>query len=97
MRPILVAAAMAGAVSVMTTDAEAQYAAWCAGYNRGEINCGWYTYAQCMDNISGIGGWCYPNPFVVAGPRDRRGFYAPGFYDAGPVVGQRKRRPRRAS
>jgi Protein of unknown function (DUF3551) len=91
MRSILVAAAMAGALSVITTDAEAQYAPWCSGYNRGEFNCGWYTYQQCMDNIFGIGGWCYANPFVIAGPR-----YAPGFYDPGPVVVQRKRKLRRA-
>ena len=97
MRSILLAAATAGAALVMTTTfAQAQYAPWCASYNRGEINCGWYTYAQCLDNISGIGGWCYRNPHVIAGPGYRSGFYGPGLYDPGPVVVHRKRKLRRA-
>ncbi len=38
---------------------------WCAiygGRNDGATNCGFVTYKQCMDTISGIGGWCEPNP-----------------------------------
>jgi hypothetical protein len=94
MRTILLAAAIAGAACIMnTTQAEAQYAAWCSEYTRGGgTNCGFYTFEQCLANISGIGGRCYPNPHVVAGPA-----YGPGFYGPGPVYRhpiRRKRRPR---
>jgi hypothetical protein len=40
---------------------------WCAVYGGrdgdGGTNCGFVTYKQCLDTISGIGGWCEPNPF----------------------------------
>ena len=39
---------------------------WCAYYGSrdggGGVNCGFVTHKQCMDTISGIGGWCEPNP-----------------------------------
>ena len=80
MRAILIAAAVAGAASMFTaTNAKAQYAAWCSEYSRrggGGTNCGFYTFDQCLANISGIGGRCYPNPFVAPGP-----VYGSGFHD----------------
>jgi hypothetical protein len=40
----------------------AQAGAWCARYfGHGGTNCGFYTYAQCQINISGIGGFCEQN------------------------------------
>jgi hypothetical protein len=78
MRAILIAAAVAGAASLLpVTEAKAQYAAFCAEYSRGGgTNCGFYTYAQCLATISGIGGWCYANPkagyYDGSGPDDRR-------------------------
>jgi hypothetical protein len=95
MRIILIAAAIAGAASIMTTNqAEAQYAAWCSEYTRGGgTNCGFYTFEQCLMNISGIGGRCYPNPHVAAGP-----VYGPGYYDGPRRVHRhpaRKKRSRR--
>jgi hypothetical protein len=96
MRTILVAAAIAGAASMMTaTGANAQYAAWCSEYTRGGgTNCGFYTFEQCLANISGIGGRCYRNPHVVAGPVYGPGVYAPGFYGPGPVHRRHIRRKR---
>jgi hypothetical protein len=40
---------------------------WCANYGTGPgMNCGFYSYQQCMATISGIGGSCQPNPFSGA-------------------------------
>ncbi len=40
---------------------------WCAVYGGRDgdsgTNCGFVTYGQCMNTVSGIGGWCEPNPF----------------------------------
>lgn len=54
--------------------AEIQYP-WCAQYAKriGGTNCGFVTRAQCMETISGVGGWCYENPaYPAAGPAPRR-------------------------
>jgi Protein of unknown function (DUF3551) len=67
MRPILFAAAMMWAVSVVTsTDAMAQYYPWCSVYNdKGSRNCGFVSFQQCMANVHGIGGVCELNPWAV--------------------------------
>ena len=44
------------------TSAAAQAAPWCAYYGRGGTNCGFYSFAQCQDAISGLGGYCARNP-----------------------------------
>ncbi|MGE5165401.1 MAG: DUF3551 domain-containing protein [Sphingobacteriales bacterium] len=39
---------------------------WCAVYSGkggGASNCGFLTWQQCMDTVSGIGGFCEPNQF----------------------------------
>jgi hypothetical protein len=40
---------------------------WCADLDGedggGGTNCGFASWEQCQTNISGIGGWCYPNPY----------------------------------
>jgi hypothetical protein len=38
---------------------------WCAHYGNahGGVNCGFLTYAQCREAISGNGGYCAENPF----------------------------------
>jgi hypothetical protein len=90
MRMILIAAAIAGAASVLpANEANAQYAPWCAFYSRGAgSNCGFYTFQQCLATVSGIGGVCQPNPFIpyAAAP-------GPGYYE-GPVHVHRARRHR---
>ena len=42
------------------TSAEAQNYPWCSIYSGsmgGSQNCGFSTYQQCMENVSGIGGF----------------------------------------
>jgi hypothetical protein len=43
--------------------AEAQNYPWCAYYNGqfGGTNCGFTTFQQCLDTVSGIGGFCQQN------------------------------------
>jgi hypothetical protein len=48
---------------------------WCAQYSGrglgGSSNCYFMTLAQCQAAISGVGGYCSPNPFYT-GPDERR-------------------------
>jgi Protein of unknown function (DUF3551) len=45
--------------------AEAQNYPWCALYSGGRgggaTNCGFTTFQQCLDTVSGIGGFCQLN------------------------------------
>jgi hypothetical protein len=59
----------------MATLTEADAAAgttypWCAQYmvQSGAKNCGFSTFAQCLADVSGIGGTCAMNPFFVQQP-----------------------------
>ena len=40
---------------------------WCAHYmmQNGARNCGFTTFAQCMQTVTGIGGFCAANPAYV--------------------------------
>jgi Protein of unknown function (DUF3551) len=39
---------------------------WCAQYSRDDgRNCGFVNYAQCMETVRGIGGYCEPNLFYT--------------------------------
>ncbi len=73
MRTILLAAVVIGGASVMTTEANAQYYPWCATYSMkgGSESCSFVSFGQCRLSVSGIGGFCYQNPwsFAAAGPR----------------------------
>jgi len=43
----------------------AEAAAWCANYtDNAGTNCGFYTIQQCQAAVSGVGGYCAPNPAV---------------------------------
>jgi hypothetical protein len=50
---------------------------WCAQYSgrAGGTNCGFHSFQQCRATVSGIGGFCQPNPFraydATRGPRRR--------------------------
>jgi Protein of unknown function (DUF3551) len=46
----------------LTTVAARADGPWCAYYYKGGTNCGFYSYSQCADTISGIGGTCGRNP-----------------------------------
>jgi hypothetical protein len=48
---------------------------WCAdlrGEDGSATNCGFASWEQCQGYISGIGGWCYPNPYYRGEARPRR-------------------------
>jgi len=70
MRSIVMTVITLAALSMTGTGARAD-GPWCAYDFRGGTNCGFHSYAQCMANISGIGGNCAPNPNYV-GPGRRR-------------------------
>jgi hypothetical protein len=41
---------------------------WCANYSGGSdagggSNCGFTSFAQCLETLRGMGGFCDPNPF----------------------------------
>jgi hypothetical protein len=52
-------------LAAMLIDArlEARAGSWCSFYDASTYNCGFNSYAQCMANISGVGGLCSPNYF----------------------------------
>jgi hypothetical protein len=62
MRNIVLAAAALAALSFTSAPARAD-GAWCARDTKGGTNCGFHTFAQCQADISGLGGFCSPNPF----------------------------------
>ncbi len=57
------------AITASATPAAAAEYPWCAQYtggqNGGGRNCGFSSYAQCMDTVHGIGGFCEPNLFYL--------------------------------
>ncbi|MCC6777057.1 MAG: DUF3551 domain-containing protein [Hyphomicrobiales bacterium] len=71
MRKIIFLAAALAALPLSSGAALAD-GSWCARDVKGGTNCGFHTYAQCMANISGIGGVCSPNPFMPPASSSRR-------------------------
>jgi hypothetical protein len=63
MRLLLLIVAICVGFIGMERSAEAQNYPWCAHYGTGfdGVNCGFTTYQQCMDTVSGIGGFCMLN------------------------------------
>lgn len=58
-------------IFALGTAAEAQNYPWCAQYTGnmgGAMNCGFSTHQQCMENVSGIGGFCIVNNTYVPPP-----------------------------
>lgn len=74
MHRLLTATIMAVVVVVLTPAAgSADPYQWCAVYGGdagGASNCGFVTIEQCRATVSGIGGFCNPNPFYT-GPAER--------------------------
>jgi hypothetical protein len=59
------------------TPALAQQARFCAHYDWSTVNCGFYTYQQCLATVSGTGGYC--TQAVGGGPYGPRVYgYVPG-------------------
>lgn len=50
-------------VTLLDARMEAKAGSWCSFYDASTYNCGFNSQAQCMANISGIGGLCRPNFF----------------------------------
>jgi Protein of unknown function (DUF3551) len=62
-RTTLAVLALAGMALVYAGTARAEKAApWCAYYTDESTNCGFETFQQCEADISGVGGFCSPNP-----------------------------------
>jgi hypothetical protein len=68
-RMILCAAALMSLAAFVPT-AQAEEYPWCAFYGGADLggatNCGFVSFQQCMQTVSGIGGFC-----------DRNNFYRP--------------------
>ena len=66
MRRLIFAFALVAASPIAASaPASAQIYPWCSIYSgtmAGGENCGFVTYRQCMENVSGIGGFCQRNP-----------------------------------
>jgi hypothetical protein len=83
MRTILTVLALVALA--LTTDIRpgaAQNYPWCAQYGGGGLggggtNCGFSTWRQCMDAISGNGGLCSENPMYRPDSIDRRSLRDP--------------------
>jgi len=73
MRFLLLLLAICTSLIGTEKSAEAQNYPWCAYLGTGfeGTNCGFTTFKQCMDTVSGIGGFCQPNTEyqLPSGPR----------------------------
>jgi hypothetical protein len=61
-----VAATLAAATLTAPLPAQAaSYWPWCSQYSQPSYAhaCAFSSWAQCMETISGIGGYCYANPY----------------------------------
>lgn len=61
MRFIGVLAGVLGSISLCTCGGTPR-APWCAQYSSGMTDCSFYSYEQCTNSLSGVGGVCSPNP-----------------------------------
>jgi hypothetical protein len=65
MRCLLFVLVVIAAIIGIEKPAEAQNYPWCAYYSGGRhgggTNCGFTTFQQCLDTVSGIGGFCQRN------------------------------------
>ncbi len=67
LRSAIVLGALAAAGVFGSSSQAAAEGRWCAegGGRAGYSNCGYYTFRQCLAAISGVGGTCRPNPYIV--------------------------------
>jgi hypothetical protein len=70
-----IAAVVSGTLAT-GTPAKAVEWPWCADLAQGRdglaTNCGFANRQQCESYISGMSGWCYPNPRYTEQRRPRR-------------------------
>ena len=69
MRTIPLAVIAFAALSLSTIAALGTDGSWCANYGTGHsgINCSYKSQAQCLATVSGIYGFCTPNPYPGKG------------------------------
>jgi hypothetical protein len=61
--PMFAGTTLAVVTLVFAANTHADAAAWCAYYDQSSgTNCGFHTIQQCQAAISGVGGYCAPNP-----------------------------------
>jgi Protein of unknown function (DUF3551) len=67
----LIAAAPLGEIQTASAQSPTTYP-WCSRYfargGSGATSCYFTSYAQCMTTVSGIGGYCFQNPYRRAAP-----------------------------
>jgi hypothetical protein len=70
MRLLLAVLSICVGLVSMGKNAEAQNYPWCAHLGTGfeSTNCGFTTFQQCMDTVSGIGGFCMVNNTYQSSP-----------------------------
>jgi Protein of unknown function (DUF3551) len=63
MRTVLLVSAFCIAAIAANTRAEAESYPWCAQYSKddGTPHCGFVSFAQCMEDVRGVGGFCIQN------------------------------------
>ena len=71
MRFWIVTGGLALALLAAPTPSEAREYPWCAQYSWSNYNCGFVNFNQCLATISGVGGFCKPNPRYAAQPQRR--------------------------
>ena len=71
MRTMFFALAALAAGVLATPVAAAPSYPWCARYSSTGGECAFRTFAQCQQDVSGIGGFCQANP-SYKGPMPRR-------------------------
>jgi uncharacterized protein DUF3551 len=66
-RAVTIAAVLVTLAGVGAPPASAEaYRPWCAIYfGRGGTNCGFNSYAQCMETARGAGAYCNQNPWYL--------------------------------
>jgi hypothetical protein len=66
----LIAAALLGELQAASAQSPTTYP-WCSRYfgrGVGGTSCYYTSKAQCMTTVSGIGGYCFQNPYLRTAP-----------------------------
>jgi Protein of unknown function (DUF3551) len=67
--PFLVAATLLGEIQAVSAQSPASYP-WCARLRDDVTSCYFTSREQCMTTISGIGVYCYENPYHHSAPAE---------------------------
>ncbi len=89
--PLVAAALLAGLGSVPTPALAAPSYPWCAKFATTAGECSFYSREQCMETLSGIGGFCQQNPGYSGGSASESTGTAGGPYNYVPRSHRRRR------